>query len=344
MSIALSNINRAMQARFKLRTTKLFFTYPQCPIKKDDAKLLLENLAMGWKAKISNYVIAEEQHENGDPHLHVYLEMATLVVTSKADFADLKVVEGDEVKNYHGNYQSVRSVNNVIKYCVKKEDYITSFSEEEMRKKCKISKLEASMKELMANCPLTEVIDKNPSLLTMIGKIKQSMTIYKCEKAPQPVKPQVCGKWVFGPPDVGKSHCVRSMWPNAYIKACNKWWDLYEGQEVVIMEEITKDHAWMFPLLLAWCDKWSFNSEIKGNSIPLKFRKFIITSNYTIDEVFESIPEVSKAALKRRFVICALSAGDDGNQWNAAWEKPARYEDSFSQRMWEDYIEENKKN
>lgn len=333
MSIGLSNINRPMQSKFRIRTTRLFLTYPQCPIKKEEALTILQNLSVTWTVKIKNYVIAEEEHITGEPHLHAYLEFDKIFETVRPEFADMKAVVNNEVMNYHGNYQAVRSVQNVIKYCTKKENFLTNFTEEEMRIKCKISKTEQAMKELMSGADLAETVEKNPTLLTMIGKIKTSMTIYQSIKAKKAIKPQICGKWVWGEPGVGKSHFVRSLYPNAYLKGCNKWWDDFSGEEVVIMEEITREHSWLFPLILLWTDKWDFRGEIKGGSVAPHFRKFIITSNYSIDEVFAEIPAVSLAALKRRFVILKIEGTVDEPM--AYWEKPGKYEDSMSQKLWE---------
>lgn len=334
MSIGLSNINRPMQSKFRIRSLRLFLTYPQCPIKKEEALTLLENLAAGWQNKIKNYVIAEETHMDGSPHLHAYLQMDKVLETVRPDFADLKAINQMEVMNYHGNYQSVRSVQNVIRYCAKKDDYITNFRDDEMQKFKKISKTEMAMREAMDGRALAEIIDENPTLLTMIGKIQKALTIYKSLKADPPKKKQVCGKWIFGPTGMGKSHFVREMHPekDIYLKGRHKWWDNYAGQPIVLIEEMTPADSWMFAHLLVWTDKWEFNAETKGDGIVPKFRKLYITSNYSIDECFAEIPDASKAALRRRFVVLLMESKED---WY--WEKPALYEDSTTQQMMESW-------
>ena len=44
--------------------------------------------------------------------------------------------------------------------------------------------------------------------------------------------------WYVGPPGTGKSHKARTENPDAYIKAQNKWWDGYDGQKTVILEDM----------------------------------------------------------------------------------------------------------
>lgn len=51
-----------------------------------------------------------------------------------------------------------------------------------------------------------------------------------------------------------------------------------------------------------WADKWSCKGEIKGGTIQLKHRRFIITSNYTIDDIWKPEEDVElNKAIKRRF-------------------------------------------
>lgn len=68
---------------------------------------------------ILNYIIAKEDHEDGTPHVHVYLQLDQRVSISDPAFLDLW--------GHHGNYQVVRSSKAVEAYCTKEEDYITNF-------------------------------------------------------------------------------------------------------------------------------------------------------------------------------------------------------------------------
>lgn len=43
--------------------------------------------------------------------------------------------------------------------------------------------------------------------------------------------------------------------------------------------------------LKLWSDAYTLTDEAKGTTIPLNFSKLIVTSNYTIDEMFGPDPE-----------------------------------------------------
>lgn len=109
--------------------------------------------------------------------------------------------------------------------------------------------------------------------------------------------------WVYGPPETGKTLWVnQEMAPGAYKKNNSKWWDGYMGQEDVLMDEIEKTAANynMGHYLKIWGQHGSFIGEIKGKSIVMRPKRFFITSNYSIDEVFGG-DDMLVAAIKRRF-------------------------------------------
>ena len=122
--------------------------------------------------------------------------------------------------------------------------------------------------------------------------------------------------WIFGPPGCGKS-----MWAHQqaaqdeiYIKNVNKWWDGYIDGEVklVIIEDFpVDDKAWLINILKIWSDRYPFNGEIKGGTVRVTPGKWIIivTSNHSIDEVFEKCQQDDIQAIKRRFTEIELKLG-----------------------------------
>lgn len=263
-----------------------FLTYPKCPLDKEAVLLLLQTMGM----PIKEWVVARELHEDGTPHVHAFVQY-TSRITFSPDRWDLF---GPDGTRYHGNYQAARSWSSVQKYCQKGGDFISSIDTQ-----AAISKRAARNKVLLEG-DLKELVDTGYIALTQLKAVQQSRNLYK-QLIPLEDRPSVCGIWIYGAPGVGKSHWVRAREPSLFIKAQNKWWDGYIGQEAVLIDDMDTDCLAHY--LKIWADKWGCYGEVKGDTVPLNYKRFYVTSNFNIRSLFQNLPPETIMAIRRRFKV-----------------------------------------
>jgi len=108
---------------YRLDAKQLFLTYPKCNILPGTALSLLEIICE--RHKIEKYIVAQEKHQDGTDHLHVWLRLTKRFNTRNPRAFDL---EWDGV-NYHGNYQPCRRASAVQKYCQKGGNFVTNMDD-----------------------------------------------------------------------------------------------------------------------------------------------------------------------------------------------------------------------
>lgn len=106
--------------------TRLLLTYPQCQTTKEQ---VVQNLTVALPDRVRFYVVAEETHESGDPHLHVLLGLKGRMLLSSQtnhNLLDKLVTSDHHPEGKHGNYQTVRSLKKVMEYVTKEGRYLAS--------------------------------------------------------------------------------------------------------------------------------------------------------------------------------------------------------------------------
>lgn len=63
--------------------------------------------------------------------------------------------------------------------------------------------------------------------------------------------------------------------------------------------------------LKIWADKWKCTGEIKGGTVALNYKRFIVTSNYTPAELWgKPEEETLRLAICRRFILFTMPERD----------------------------------
>lgn len=261
-----------------LKIKTWFLTYPQNDASKEALLSELKDID-----HVLEYLIAIERHQDGNAHLHAYVKFKTGVFLKDAP-------DTFNVLDKRGDYQPTRSCKAVVKYCSKKDDYICNFDlDSYLSKKKKLSV--ATIKNKSARQAL---IDGDITIQAIRNyNLARSILVEPYSH------PTTRGYWIWGPPGTGKSHVARVAFPDAYMKSQNKWWDGYEGQHAVILDDL--DTNVLGHYLKIWADKYACQGEVKGGSVQLAHRILIVTSNYHPSALFDC--ESMNEAVSRRFII-----------------------------------------
>lgn len=162
------------EKRFRLQGKNYILTFPQCDVKKEVA---VERLEQKWKDDLKGYIVCEEAHKDGTPHLHVFLQFREKQSFCKTDCFDF-------IGGKHGNYQVARSVRGSVEYVTKAGNYVAKGVDVESIKKKKSPKSTEVAKMLMEGKSVAEVNAVDPGYV-MINKrkIEEYESWIKCENA-----------------------------------------------------------------------------------------------------------------------------------------------------------------
>ncbi|AXH74450.1 MAG: helicase [Circoviridae sp.] len=122
--------------------------------------------------------------------------------------------------------------------------------------------------------------------------------------------------WFYGKTGTGKSRACHERWPGHYRKDVNKWWDHYDGQQVVIIDDLDPTHQYLARSLKIWSDHNPFPAEVKfGKLSDIRPATIVVTSQYKPQEIFSA--EDASAVLRRfkleHFVSADLQGPRNGD-------------------------------
>lgn len=159
--------------------------------------------------------------------------------------------------------------------------------------------LEMACDAIKSGSSLRDIAEEHPSTFV---KYARGLRDLKLTLGNEYNHDDVRGTWYYGPPGTGKSRRAREENPGAYLKNQNKWWDGYNGEHAVILDDFDKGGSGLGHHLKIWADRYACTGETKGGTINLQHRKFVVTSNYHPADIWTD-DEPMLEAIERRFRV-----------------------------------------
>lgn len=270
-----------------------FLTYPHCPVSKETALGV-------YKAKFGDdlvdWVVAEEKHADGTPHLHAFVQFRKKKRVHKDTF---------DLSKFHGNYQPAKSWRAVAGYCTKEGNYISKNNLEAAKRKqnkhltvedFEVDPLILLKGEKLHPLSLNNFLKNRESYRSMIAKKR-----VRDRKDASPLKKKR-HEWLYGESNTGKSTILREEIAdepeNWFQIPPNNDWTGYYNQEHLYYDEYVGQLK--MSELNRICDGGA-KMNTKGGTVELAKDVVVhIVSNYSIDECYSEQKNID--TLKNRFI------------------------------------------
>lgn len=234
-------------------------------------------------------VYGKEVGDSGTPHLQGYVYFKS----QRSLKSMIKKLPGAHVELRKGTHEQARE------YCMK-DGNVVEFGEPPQKNGGDTISLRIARNKRIRESSLNELVDDGTIDISQVRKIKNAKLDLAQEQEAFVAK-GTRGFWLEGPPGTGKTHYARTQWGDCfYIKAQNKWFDGYTGQKTIVLDDLDKGGMCLGHYLKIWADKWACTGEVKGGQVNLSHVRFVITSNYSIEELWPEDEEM-QTAIKRRF-------------------------------------------
>lgn len=131
-----------------------------------------------------------------------------------------------------------------------------------------------------------------------------SLSKYRLIKSkPRDFKSQVI--WLYGPSGVGKTAAaIDIVGPGYYMKSdSSKWWDLFDGNSNVIIDDFEWSDYFTYKQLLRLFDRYPCMVQVKNGYVNFAPRKIIVTSDRHPSDIFS---QKFDKQLDRRIEICHI--------------------------------------
>jgi len=258
--------------------------------------------------------IGKEVGESGTPHLQGYLQLKKqsriASVTKAIKDAVGKAPHTEPAKGNHAQN---------LEYCSKDGD-VEEWGEP--RTQGKRMDLESAYKDARSDMRMIDVADRNKSAFIRYHRgIERVRQLHNEEKAEdfRFVETVVHS----GPTGCGKTRNAMTVAegerkPYKIQGDQLKWWDGYEGQDVIVIDEYANNVP--ITVMLGLLDGYKLRLPVKGGFTYARWTKVQITTNLKRDQLHDQAKDEHREALWRRITLWKSYWSSEDNPWLKAAE------------------------
>lgn len=187
------------------------------------------------------------------------------------------------------------TADDAIKYCMKENSFLITGNPKRPGKRSDIATIKSQLKEGMG---MQAIIETTSSFQALNFAIK-ALPYYEQKRN---WVPRV--HWFWGLSGTGKTRtavdeAIRG-WKSFHMqKASNRWWQGYDAESAVIIDEVRAGSALNFVELLSLLDRYPHTIECKGGSRQFLAREIWLTSPFPPDQMYNRGEEEVYQLLRR---------------------------------------------
>lgn len=225
-------------------------------------------------------VIGKEVAESGTPHLQGYIEFINAISFDGCR----KILVQCHIEKRRGKPSQAEE------YC-KKDGNFVEYGKP--LKQGERTDLNAIANLVMEGKSLDSIAEEVPSEFIKFNRGITALHTNLQKHRDRNIAPTV--EWYYGPTGAGKTKKAVEKCETFYIKDETKWWDGYDQQEAIIIDDF--DGKWPFRNLLRLLDRYPYQAEIKGGTVKINSPFILITCEFPPDMIWQG---TQLAQIKRR--------------------------------------------
>lgn len=229
-----------------------------------------------------------EKGEEGTLHIQAFIYYANARVFPKKKFP-------------RAHIEAAKNINAAMNYCKKEESRVEGpFEFGDPPGQGRRTDLEAVANDILKGKSLKTVAVENPDIYVRYFKGLKALQYEVWEHRTE--APQII--WLWGKSGVGKTSYVfkKHARDEIYIKDGTPWWDGYNRQEAILIDDF--DGRWPFRDFLRLNDRYPYQGQYKGGYIKINSPYIYITCEFPPEHFYGAFDENELEQVKRRITEC----------------------------------------